>query len=164
MVNGERSRLQRAHIPGNMRRVSESGTTSIWAEHYEAPPLNGLERVEGRETEDWLNHHLPFVGSAVEWSRVRGDHRHWFAAANDDMTAVVVDFLAAVAGFASGVVHVGDSLSPVSVRIAPGQLGDVLDALLEIPEHHYFVAEDRTWCGVFRMEGDVDLALLGASG
>jgi hypothetical protein len=39
----------------------------------------------------------------------------------------------------------------------------VLDPLLEIPEHHYFVAEDRTWCAVFRMEGDVDLGLLGAS-
>jgi hypothetical protein len=38
-----------------------------------------------------------------------------------------------------------------------------MGALLQIPEHHYFVPEDRAWCGVFRVEGDVDLMFLSPS-
>jgi hypothetical protein len=31
------------------------------------------------------------------------------------------------------------------------------DALLEIPEHHYFVAKDRSWIVVVTTEGNVDV-------
>ncbi|GAB2613747.1 hypothetical protein GCM10027269_82780 [Kribbella endophytica] len=33
----------------------------------------------------------------------------------------------------------------------------VTAALLEIPEHHYFVAEDRGWVVVVSTEGDLDV-------
>ena len=141
--------------------MSRGGTTSFWAEECELPPLNAAERIDGRDAEAWINQHLSFIGTAVDWSRVRGTHQHW-SASDDDLSGVVDEFLAAAPGLGD-VVHVGDSLSPYSVRIAHQQLRPVLVALLEIPEHHYLVACDRSWCGVFRMEGDVDIALLDAS-
>jgi hypothetical protein len=33
----------------------------------------------------------------------------------------------------------------------------VIAALLAIPEHHYFVAEDRRWVVVVSLEGDLDV-------
>lgn len=137
-------------------------TTNYWTEEYEQPPLNLVERVDGRDVEAWVNQHLPFVGTGVDWSRVSGSHRHWLPKSADQATAVVVEFLAALPGFAD-VVHVGDSLSPYSVRIPREQLAQLLVALLAIPEHHYFVADDRAWCGVFGMRGDVDLVVLDSS-
>lgn len=142
--------------------MSDGGATSYWTEVYEQSPLRDLERVDSRPVERWINEHLPFVGTAVDWTRVGGSQRHWFAASDDDRPGVVIELLAELPA-SDGVVHVGDSLSPYAVRIVNEQLADALAALLEIPEHHYLVADDRTWCAVFRAEGDVDLALLGAS-
>lgn len=138
--------------------MSEAGATSCWGEVYEQPSLDGLERVDGRPVEEWVNRHLPFVGTAVDWSRVRATRRHWLVDSEDDLPAVVNDLFAALP-VSDGVVHVGDSLSPCAVRIPQGQLRNVLPRLLEVPEHHYLVADDGTWCAVFRLEGDVDLAI-----
>jgi hypothetical protein len=145
-----------------MRIVSDVGATSYWAVIYDEPPLNLLERVDGSETEAWINGRLPFVGTGVDWGRVVGSHRHWFAESDDELSSVVVEFLSVVRD-RGDVTHVGDALSPFAVRITSDELGDALPALLEIPEHHYLVSDDRTWCGVFRTEGDVDLALFEVS-
>jgi hypothetical protein len=34
---------------------------------------------------------------------------------------------------------------------------EIVAALLEVPEHHYFVAGDRSWLVVVSFEGDVDV-------
>jgi hypothetical protein len=91
-------------------------TTNYWAKEYEQPPLKLLERVDDGDVEMWVNQFLPFVGAGVDWSRVRGSHRHWRPKSAAEAAAVVVEFLAALPGSAD-VVHVGDSLSPYSVRI-----------------------------------------------
>lgn len=137
-------------------------TTDYWAKEYEQPPLKLLERVHDGDVEMWVNQYLPFVGTGVDWSRVSGSHRHWLPKSAAEAAAVVVQFLAALPGSAD-VVHVGDSLSPCSVRIPREDLAQLLSALLAIPEHHYFVPDDRSWCGVFGMRGHVDLVVLDAS-
>jgi hypothetical protein len=142
-----------------MRRVSDA---NYWAEIYGQPPLSALERVDGSECEAWISNRLPFVGTGVDWSRVTGSPRHWFAESDDAMSAVVADFVSAVRD-RGAVIHVGDSLSPFAVRVTPEKLADVLPVLLEIPEHHYLVSDDRTWCGVFRFEGQVDLVFFDVS-
>jgi hypothetical protein len=141
--------------------VSDAGAT-YWAEIYAAPPLSLLERVDGSECEAWVKDSLPFVGTGVDWARVVGSHRHWFAESDDDISTIVVEFLSAVRN-RGDVTHIGDALSPCDVRITSDEMGKVLPALLEIPEHHYLVSDDRTWCGVFRIEGDVDLVFFDES-
>ena len=68
--------------------------------------------------------------------------------------------LAAVPDGSRAVLHEGDSLSPFPVRIEVDELRSAAEALLEIPEHHYFVDDQHRWVGVFRIEGDVDLIVL----
>ena len=109
-----------------------------------------------------MNDRLPWVGTGVDWTQVVGTHRHWFAESDDEMSAAISEFLSA-APDRGHVTHVGDSLSPLVVRISSDELQDALPTLLGIPEHHYLVPDDRSWCGVFRTEGDVDLVLFDAS-
>ena len=135
---------------------------SYWAEIYGQPPLSVLERVDGSECEAWVSSRLPFVGTGVDWSRVIGSHRHWFAESDDEMSSVVAEFVSAVRDRGAAI-HVGDSLSPFAVRVTRDNLVSALLMLLEIPEHHYLVSDDRTWCGVFRTEGDVDLIFFDES-
>jgi hypothetical protein len=52
--------------------------------------------------------------------------------------------------------HVGDGLSPYGVGFGADNAASVVAALLEIPEHHYFLAGDRSWIVVVTFEGDLD--------
>jgi hypothetical protein len=142
--------------------MSDVFTTKYWAKEYTQPPLKSLERVDGGDVEKWVNQNLAFIGTDVDWDRVSGSYRHWLPTSADEAALVVVEFLAALPGVAD-VVHVGDSLSPYAVRIPREDLDQLLAALLAIPEHHYFVADDRSWCGVFRVTGHVDLVVLDTS-
>ena len=53
--------------------------------------------------------------------------------------------------------HVGDGLSPYGVRFTDDNAFSVVAVLLEIPEHRYFLAEDRSWIVVVTLEGDLDV-------
>ncbi len=137
--------------------------SSYWSSIYDDDDrLRVLERLEPGVVFDWLNAHLPAVGTAVDWQNVSGDHRHWFAASDSERTEIVEEFLSALPSGDQAVLHEGDSSSPFPVRIERDSLPSVLAALLEIPEHHYLVDEERRWVGVFRSEGDVDLVVLPA--
>ncbi len=133
--------------------------TNYWTTVYAEPPLDRLERLAGDTVFDWLNHEMPFDGSKVDWSHLAGSQRHWTASSADELSAVLGEFLAALPDL-DQVDHGGDSLSPFEVRIRGEELATVLPALLSIPEHHYFVAADRTWVAAFTTEGNVDLAVL----
>jgi hypothetical protein len=52
---------------------------------------------------------------------------------------------------------VGDGLSPYGVFLAGDAVPEITALLLEIPEHHYFVAGDRSWIVVVATEGDLDI-------
>ncbi len=128
------------------------------ASEYDESPLNRLARVDSTEVERWINQELPFVGTAVAWSQAQGVHRHWFARSEDEVAALVPELLGALPR-SSAITHVGDSQSPCSTRIPNERLGEFLLALLEIPEHHYFVPDDRSWVAVISFGGDVDLVV-----
>jgi hypothetical protein len=62
------------------------------------------------------------------------------------------------------VVHAGDGLSDFGVRFPAGALVAVMEVLLEIPEHHYLLADDRSWFCAFSFEGDAVLIDLTGTG
>ena len=135
--------------------------SKYWTSIYdEDDRISDLERLEPGVVFDWLNVHLPAVGASIDWAHVTGDHTHWFADSEASYKAIRTEFLGAVSLNAGAVLHEGDSLSPFPVRTEPGELASVIEALLEIPEHHYFVDDQRRWVGVFRTEGHVDLVVL----
>lgn len=132
-------------------------TTSVWEQRYASPPLADLERCEENELPAWINSHLPFVGTGVDWDVVGGRHEHVRSDNGDQLRAWAVQQICDRARAGGRVAHCGDSLSPFDVYFAGSQTELVILALLEIPEHHYFLAEDRSWLVVVRMEGDADV-------
>jgi hypothetical protein len=132
-------------------------TSNYWMTVYAEPPLDSLDRLAHGTVFDWLNRELPMYGSKVDWSRIACSQRHWFTSSPAELSAVLDELIADLPALGQ-VDHGGDALSPFDVRIQPEKLAPVMSALLAIPEHHYFVAEDRSWIAAFTMEGDVDLA------
>ena len=133
----------------------------FWESHYaEEPALSGLTRVPGNDAEEWIQARMPCTGGKIAWSQVTEGHAHW----HDDnperltrlVTALLRDLLAT-----TPVVHIGESLSPWGVLIAADKADESLPALLGIPEHHYFLAQDRSWLVVVTTEGDVDRVTFG---
>jgi hypothetical protein len=130
-------------------------TGNYWEALYAASPLRTLQRTDETVIFDWLRLHLPVLGTKVDWQRVSGHHVH--RRINDDLQ------LMSVAGEVrrrvrpgSIVDHVGDGLSPYGVRFGADDAPSIVAALLEIPEHHYFLAGDRSWIVVVTSEGDLD--------
>jgi hypothetical protein len=132
---------------------------SYWTAVYEEPPLDRLERLAGDPVFDWLNREMPHRGSKIDWTCLGNSSRHWFARSAAERSVAVDEFLAALPA-GGHVDHGGDSASPFEIRIVRSELASVIAALLSIPEHHYFVAADRSWIAAFTTEGDVDLAFL----
>ncbi|OBV41409.1 hypothetical protein [Janthinobacterium psychrotolerans] len=108
-----------------------------------------------------LAQRYPVTGSKIRWSDVPGaiERRgncpdRQLAASGDFFRAMV-----ALHGLHGQAVYLGDSaidfalLAPVSVFALH------LEALLPIPQHHYFMAADDAWCMVLSMEGDMAFGL-----
>lgn len=132
--------------------------TDYWASIYASDErLRHLDRLEAGAVFAWLDENLPAAGTAVDWARVIGEHTHWKIEADVGPGRTVSEFLAALPEDDGAVLHDRDSLSPFPVRIKPEELASSLAALLEIPEHHYFLDEQHRWVGVFRAEREVDL-------
>lgn len=133
-------------------------TGDYWqGEVYGALPLSGLERCDESAVFDWLSLHLLAAGSKIDWRRVPGRHRHWTITNDVQLVAMASREVRMRLLPDSVVEHVGDGLSPYGVRLTGAVAPSVLGALLEIPEHHYFLAEDRSWLVVVTTEGDLDV-------
>ncbi|WP_433552549.1 hypothetical protein ACQP08_03200 [Micromonospora zamorensis] len=124
---------------------------------YAASPLDELDQIDASVVFGWLRRNIPATGSKIDWNRAPGRHAHWSVA--DDSQLASMASREVVGRLTSGSVaeHVGDGLSPYGVRFGVENASPVLAALLEIPEHHYFVAQDRSWLVVATSEGDLDV-------
>jgi hypothetical protein len=131
--------------------------SSYWEEIvYAAAPLASLNRQDPSAVFAWLHGQLPADGSKIDWANARGGHAHWKVEDDEQLTAMAIREICKRIQPGSVVEHVGDGLSPVSVSFGGADAAVVASALLEIPEHHYFVAGDRSWLVVVTTEGDLD--------
>lgn len=129
-----------------------------WEEEvFSVPPLASLERTSASEVFDWLGLQFPFAGGKIDWSRVDGLHRHW-RIEDEQLLAMSASREIRVRTRPGSVVdHVGDGVSPYGVRFSENEAASVTAALLEVPEHHYFLGEDRAWIVAVSFEGDLDV-------
>lgn len=119
---------------------------------------NGILRVgaSDKDIASELERAFPFDGSKIDWTRVRG---HVGGASPGESDEAFRDFFAARVtelGGAEGAFYLNDNLID---RVVSGSLfafARYLGAILSIPAHHYFVAEDFSWCMTHTMEGDFD--------
>jgi hypothetical protein len=124
---------------------------------YGSAPLNELRRGDPSATFDWLNAHLPAAGSKIDWPRVPGRHEGWEVHDDASLVEMTTREVSRRVKPDSVVEHIGDSLSPCAVSFTGDRAAEVVAALLEIPEHHYFLAEDRSWIVVATTEGNLDV-------
>jgi hypothetical protein len=131
-----------------------------WADElYGEHPLDGLERRACEPVFEWMMANLPSTGSRIDWSRVVGDHCHWRVAGSSlEEVRSVADEAFSKVPQEGRVIHAGDSISRFAVTFDAQNYRDVVPALIEIPEHHYFLSEPaRDWLLAWTFEGDVDL-------
>lgn len=132
-------------------------TASYWEETvYRTAPLRGLVRSDMSVIFDWLGRNFPADGGKIDWRRAPGEHVHWKIEDGKQLAARASSEICRRLGPNMIAEHVGDSLSPYGVRFPLGLARDVVAALLEVPEHHYFLAEDRSWVVAVTSEGDLD--------
>lgn len=129
-----------------------------WEEEvFSVPPLAALRKTSASDVFDWLELHFPFAGGKIDWRRVDGRHEHWRIEDEQLLAASASREICARIRPGSAVEHVGDGLSLYGVRFTGDEAVSVTAALLEVPEHHYFLAEDRAWIVVVSFEGDLDV-------
>jgi hypothetical protein len=137
--------------------------SSYWEEAaYGEPPLADLERLDATHVFGWLQERFAVRGSKIDWSLALGKHSHWKINDDEQMVELVGREIGLRLQSGAVVEHVGDGLSPFGVRFGGTDAPGVVGALLEIPEHHYFVAEDRSWIVVTTTEGDLDVLEMAA--
>jgi hypothetical protein len=124
---------------------------------YSVPPLSALERTSMSAAFDWLDLHFSFDGGKIDWRLAGEGHTHWKIGDGHLLAASASREICERIRPGSTVEHVGDGLSPYGVRFSGNDARSVTAALLEIPEHHYFLAGDRAWIVVVSTEGDLDI-------
>jgi hypothetical protein len=105
-----------------------------------------------------LEEAFPFVGSRVSWDALPGhlaaretrpdhaDFRKFFEARRSEL------------GGDRTAYYLSDNLLDCTLRGSLFSFERHMDAILSIPAHHYFIANDFRWCIAYTMEGDIDFA------
>jgi len=124
---------------------------------YGVPPLERLERCDASAVFDWLGQTFPIVGTKIDWRRVPGRHSYWRVDDETQLSEIATKEVCLRTYPGLSVEHIGDGLSPYGVRFTNHVCAPVVAKLLEIPEHHYFLASDRSWIVVVSAEGDLDI-------
>lgn len=126
------------------------------AEHLQA---ESVILVDDEKTNDLICSSFPFAGSKIDWEKVPGsieeeagyetfvrDCLGFFqrAVSNNDISQD------------DSVLVMGDNqMNNLAVATAIGTLEQILEDLLDIPQHTYIVAQNGDWCMTFTMEGDM---------
>jgi hypothetical protein len=99
----------------------------------------------------------PVAGSKIQWSKVP-DSIELSEKSDDLQQTAFSDFFGKIVaryGLNGQAIYMGDSAINFSLLSSVEEFARHLGALLSIPQHHYFVAADYSWCMVFTLEGDM---------
>lgn len=104
-----------------------------------------------------LSRAYPTNGSKIDWKHVPGA----IESTEEDQSLQVerfVEFFDEVRsrfGLAGPVLYVGDSATDFALEGTVDAIRRALPELVEIPQHHYFIGPDCSWCLCMTMEGDM---------
>ncbi len=103
-----------------------------------------------------LNQTYPIYGSKIDWSFVENSIE--INATDKDYKSQFLNFMAETINNQSlkgECIVVGDSLIDKALKMDVATLNKVIPYVIEIPQHHYIIAGDFSWCMVFTMEQDM---------
>ena len=100
----------------------------------------------------------PVIGSKIDWECVPCSIFRVCQCGESDFLMEMISFFDEVVlefGLSGGVVFVGDSAIDFSLKGDIKIIREILPVLLNIPQHHYFMDPEVSWCICFSMEGDM---------
>lgn len=101
--------------------------------------------------------YYPVLGSKIDWSKVEG-------AIEEKLPSDGVDFFNrmkerfSLEGIAT---YVGDGVTEIAVESCVDCMAKILSGVIDIPQHHYVIGRNYSWCICITMEGDVDFGFSG---
>ena len=104
-----------------------------------------------------LSKAFPAKGSKIDWAKVPGSVER---TEHDEALQPLrfVDFFNEMRlrfSLSGTVVYVGDSATPFALEGSAAAMRRALPLLLEVPQHHYLIGSQCSWCICLTMEGDM---------
>ena len=119
----------------------------------------GYLREVGKAAEifDLLAKVYPVSGSKIDWKRVPGaiettEEDHSLQA---DRFAEFFEEMRSRFRLADPVLYAGDSATDFALEGSMDAMQRALTDLIDVPQHHYFVGPNGSWCICMTMEGDM---------
>lgn len=103
-----------------------------------------------------LGSKFPVVGSKIDWEEVPGSVEE--IAKDDEYIESCLSFFMKMCkknNLNGKVIVIGDSAIESAFIMPIEVLKSNLKKVLGIPQHHYIIADDYSWCMSFTMEGDM---------
>lgn len=103
-----------------------------------------------------LSQAYPICGSKIDWDKV--DKSVVSYATGENCDAQFIDFFKAMVheyNLREKCVVIGDSAIDKALLMDISTLNTVLQKIIEIPQHHYILASDYSWCLTFTMEQEM---------
>ena len=99
----------------------------------------------------------PASGSKIDWDRVPGsvERVEEEESLQAEQFTAFFDEIVQKFRLAGDVVYVGDSATDFALTGSLECMREVLPELLAIPQHHYMIGPESSWCLCFTMEGDM---------
>jgi hypothetical protein len=103
-----------------------------------------------------LSASFPICGSKIDWGEVPGSIEE--IADGSNYLGSCIDFFKRISeenGLKGNCILIGDSAIESAFILSVDVLGQCLKKVLEVPQHHYIIAENNSWCMSFTMEGEM---------
>ncbi|EPS0981725.1 hypothetical protein ACVBOS_001173 [Vibrio vulnificus] len=103
-----------------------------------------------------LGQSYPTFGSKIDWDEIENSVVK--DATEEDCDAQFVSFFKTVSlenSLQGECIVIGDSAIDKALRMDINTLESVLLNIVEIPQHHYIVASDLSWCMTYTMEREM---------
>lgn len=99
----------------------------------------------------------PACGSKIDWGQVPGsiERVEEEEALQAEQFAKFFEEVVQRFRLSGDVVYVGDSATDFALGGSLESMREMLPELLTVPQHHYLIGPDFSWCVCFTMEGDM---------
>ena len=102
-----------------------------------------------------LTKNYPMSGSKIDWKRVPGSIEYCEEDQSQERFVEFFDEMCARFGLNGLVLYIGDGLTGFALAASTVDMRQALPVLFGVPQHHYFVGPNASWCMCMTMEGDM---------
>jgi hypothetical protein len=139
--------------------------------YYDTKLINLLQKnlekssfqiLDAKKYVDFINSNFLFLGNRIDFEKLksvrhcRPNKDSFFDETSSFIELIIKENNLNLEG---EVIYLGDNLTEQAYEFKLKNLIKLLPAFLEIPQHHYFINDDK-WCLVISFENDIDFGKL----